>query len=193
MWKRRFRRRQSGPNGLREMSAFRLQNPKETDHKPTSGQSSGRRTRRSAVIQDNLVAVGTIIADRPRRDLSKMPEPGLLGGYLPMGYGGIAMLTDYISPEQHAVGMPKLGHRVWPRLHVVGQRAFCFSGPGVRRSTASGWFRCMTRADEISEIGKQYETKPGFYGDTANLSGCFCCTCRFTLCVNPQSVGERLK
>ena len=58
---------------------------------------------------------------------------------------------------------------------------------------ASGWFRCMTRADEISEIGKQYETKPGFYGDTANLSRCFCCPAIFTLCVNPQSVGERLK
>ena len=52
---------------------------------------------------------------------------------------------------------------------------------------------CMTRADEISEIGKQYETKPGFYGDTANLSRGFCCPAIFTLCVNPQSVGERLK
>jgi hypothetical protein len=120
-----------------------------------------------------------------------MPEPGLLGGFLPMGYGGIAMLTEYISAEQHAVGMPKPGHRVWPRLHVVGQSLLFFRSRSS--AIASGWFRCMTRADEISEIGKQYETKPGFYGDTANLSRCFCCPAIFTLCVNPQSVGERLK
>src|SRR5229473_4266046 len=29
---------------------------------------------------------------------SKAPEPGLLGGVLPVAFGGIAMLTDYINP-----------------------------------------------------------------------------------------------
>ena len=120
-----------------------------------------------------------------------MPEPGLLGGFLPMGYGGIAMLTDYISPEQHAVACRNQDTVYGPGYMSLDKEPLFFR---FRSSAiASGWFRCMTRADEISEIGKQYETKPGFYGDTANLSRCFCCPGIFTLCVNPQSVGERLK
>jgi hypothetical protein len=36
---------------------------------------------------------------------AKLPEPGVLGG-LPVGFGGPAMLTDYISPEQKSVTCP---------------------------------------------------------------------------------------
>jgi hypothetical protein len=36
---------------------------------------------------------------------SKVKEPSVYGG-LPMGYNGLAMLTDYISPEQKSVACP---------------------------------------------------------------------------------------
>ncbi len=34
---------------------------------------------------------------------SKVPEPGLVGGVVPIAYGGIAMLTDYITADQRVV------------------------------------------------------------------------------------------
>jgi hypothetical protein len=37
---------------------------------------------------------------------SKAPEPGLLGGVVPVAFNGIAMLTGYISPEEHFVTCP---------------------------------------------------------------------------------------
>src|SRR6184192_4057354 len=37
---------------------------------------------------------------------SKVPEPGLVGGVVPIAYGGIAMLTDYITPNQRVVACP---------------------------------------------------------------------------------------
>jgi len=36
---------------------------------------------------------------------SKAPEPGLLGGVVPVAFGGTAMLTDYIDPEQRVVAV----------------------------------------------------------------------------------------
>lgn len=37
---------------------------------------------------------------------SKVPEPGLLGGVVPVAFNGIAMLTGYISPDEHFVTCP---------------------------------------------------------------------------------------
>ena len=34
---------------------------------------------------------------------SELPEPGLVGGEVPIAYGGIAMLTDYITPKQRVI------------------------------------------------------------------------------------------
>jgi hypothetical protein len=58
-----------------------------------------------------------------------MPEPGLLGGFLPMGYGGIAMLTDYISPEQHAVACRKQDTVYGPRYMSLDKEPFVFQVP----------------------------------------------------------------
>lgn len=38
--------------------------------------------------------------------ISKAPEPGLMGGILPLAYNGVSMLTDYISPEERFVTCP---------------------------------------------------------------------------------------
>jgi hypothetical protein len=37
---------------------------------------------------------------------SKAPEPGLLGGVVPVAFGRNAMMTGYISPEEHFVTCP---------------------------------------------------------------------------------------
>jgi len=37
---------------------------------------------------------------------SKAPEPGLLGGVVPIAFGANAMLTGYISPEEHFIACP---------------------------------------------------------------------------------------
>ena len=34
---------------------------------------------------------------------SKAPEPGLMGGVIPIAYGGIAMQTDYVTPNQRFI------------------------------------------------------------------------------------------
>jgi len=34
---------------------------------------------------------------------SKAPKPGLMGGIVPIAYGGIAMLTDYVTPNQRVI------------------------------------------------------------------------------------------
>src|SRR5215468_1988934 len=34
---------------------------------------------------------------------SKVPEPGLVGGVVPIAYGGIAMLTNYVTPDQRVI------------------------------------------------------------------------------------------
>src|SRR5215475_5122469 len=37
---------------------------------------------------------------------SKAPEPGLLGGVIPVAYNRLAMLTGYIAPDQHFIACP---------------------------------------------------------------------------------------
>jgi hypothetical protein len=93
---------------------------------------------------------------------SKAPEPGLLGGIVPVAYNANAMLTGYTSADQSFIAcanqdvvygagfmtldkepivfqVPDFGDRFWVYAHYDG------------------------RTDEFSEIGKQYGTKPGFY------------------------------
>jgi hypothetical protein len=37
---------------------------------------------------------------------AKVPEPGLLGGVIPVAFNRIAMLTGYISPDQTFIACP---------------------------------------------------------------------------------------
>src|SRR6516164_96292 len=37
---------------------------------------------------------------------AKAPEPGLLGGVIPVAYNRLAMLTGYIAPDQHFITCP---------------------------------------------------------------------------------------
>jgi hypothetical protein len=93
---------------------------------------------------------------------SKAPAPGLIGGVLPAAYGGIAMLTDYISPEQHAVACPNQDVVYGPGYMLLEKEPFVFQVPEFGDRF---WVFALydARTDEFSEIGKQYGTKPGFY------------------------------
>jgi hypothetical protein len=93
---------------------------------------------------------------------SKAPEPGLLGGVVPVAYNRLAMLTGYIDPNQHFIACPN-------QDVVYGAGFFDLDkSPTVFQVPEFGdrfWVYALydARTDEFSEIGKQYGTKPGFY------------------------------
>jgi hypothetical protein len=94
--------------------------------------------------------------------IAKVPEPGLLGGVLPVAYNRLAMLTGYIAPDQRFV--------TCPNQDVVYATGFfdLSKGPIVFQVPDFGdrfWVYALYdgRTDEFSKIGKQYATKPGFY------------------------------
>jgi len=41
-------------------------------------------------------------ANRPAA-FAKAPEPGLMGGVIPVAYNRLAVLTGYIAPDQHFI------------------------------------------------------------------------------------------
>jgi hypothetical protein len=93
---------------------------------------------------------------------SKAPEPGLLGGVVPVAFNRNAMLTGYISPDERFVTCPN-------QDVVYGAGYFALDKePAVFQVPEFGdrfWVYALydARTDEFSEIGKSYGTKPGFY------------------------------
>ncbi|MBJ2127294.1 DUF1254 domain-containing protein [Flavobacterium sp. IB48] len=95
--------------------------------------------------------------------LTSVSEPGLRGGVLPNApVGHIAMLTDYIAPDQRFVACPNqdvtygMGYGSLDDMPVVMQ----VPDFGDRFWVYAAW---DARTDEFSKLGKQYGTKPGFY------------------------------
>src|SRR5215470_16290610 len=94
--------------------------------------------------------------------MAKVPEPGLLGGVLPVAYNRLAMLTGYIAPDQRFVTCPNQDV-----VYAIG--SFDLNkGPIVFQVPDFGdrfWVYALYdgRTDEFSKIGKQYGTRPGFY------------------------------
>ncbi len=92
---------------------------------------------------------------------SKIAEPSVVGG-LPLGYNGVGMLTDYISPEERRVACPN-------QDVVYGTGFFDLEdGPAVLQVPDFKdrfWVYAIydERTSEFSKIGKPYGTKPGFY------------------------------
>src|SRR6516162_3486462 len=94
---------------------------------------------------------------------SEAPEPGLLGGVLPVAHNAVAMLTNYISADQRFVTCTNqdvvYGFGFFDNLD---KEPIVFQVPdfGDRFWVFALW---DGRTDELSNIGKQYGTKPGFY------------------------------
>jgi hypothetical protein len=93
---------------------------------------------------------------------SKAPEPGLLGGVVPVAYNRLAMLSGYISPDQRFIACPNQDVTYGAGFFDLDQ------GPAVIQVPDFGnrfWVYALYdgRTDEFAEIGKQYDTSPGFY------------------------------
>jgi hypothetical protein len=98
-----------------------------------------------------------------RTELTKAPEAGLLLGILPIGpMNQVVMLTSYISPSERFIGDPNqdvvygLGWLSLEKEPVVIQ----VPDFGARFWTVPVY---DARTDQMSELGQQYGTKPGFY------------------------------
>ena len=98
-----------------------------------------------------------------RTELTKAPETGLLAGIMPIGpMNQVVMLTTYIDPRETFIAIPNqdvvygLGWLSLAKEPVVlqvpdfGKRFWTYPVYDLRTT-------------EISELGLQYGTKPGFY------------------------------
>src|SRR5208283_5054614 len=98
-----------------------------------------------------------------RTELTKAPEPILINGVLPLApMNTVVMLTNYIAPAERYIGDPNqdvvygLGYLSLEKEPVVIQ----VPDFGDRFWTLPVY---DARTDQISELGLQYGTKPGFY------------------------------
>lgn len=93
---------------------------------------------------------------------ARAPEPGLLGGVIPVAYNRITMLTGYIAPNQHFIACPNQDVVYGAGFFALDKEPIVLQVPdfGERFWIYALW---DGRTDEFSEIGKQYSTKPGFY------------------------------
>lgn len=89
--------------------------------------------------------------------------PGWNGGALPMApVGQLAMLNDYIKPEQTFVACPNQDVVYGGGFSALDEEPTVFQVPDFGDRF---WVYALydARTDEIAEIGKPYGTKPGFY------------------------------
>lgn len=98
-----------------------------------------------------------------RTELTKAPEPGLLAGVIPISpMNQVGMLTGYIDPGEVFIADPNqdvvygLGYLSLEKEPVVVQ----VPDFGDRFWTVPVY---DARTDQMSELGQQYGTKPGFY------------------------------
>ena len=95
--------------------------------------------------------------------ITKAPEPGRLNGVLPCApRGQLAMLFDYIDPGQNFIACPN-------QDVVYGLGFFALDEePVIAQVPDFGdrfWVYSLydARTDQFAEIGKPYQTPPGFY------------------------------
>jgi hypothetical protein len=98
-----------------------------------------------------------------RAAITQAPHPGLLGGFVPAApRGHIAMLSDYIKPQETFVTCPN-------QDVVYGLGFFSLDKePVVIQVPDFGdrfWVYAMydNRTDQFGQLGQPYGTKPGFY------------------------------
>jgi hypothetical protein len=93
---------------------------------------------------------------------AKVPEPGLLGGVVPVAFNRIAMLTGYMSPDEHFVTCPNQDVVYGFAFADLDREPIVFQVPDFGDRF---WVYALydARTDEFSKIGKPYDTKPGFY------------------------------
>ena len=96
-------------------------------------------------------------------DFSKAPEPGLIGGVVPIAHNAVAMLTGYISATQRIIACANQDVAYGAGfLDNLDNAPIVFQVPDFGDRF---WVYALydARTDQLSNIGKQYGTKPGFY------------------------------
>jgi hypothetical protein len=93
---------------------------------------------------------------------SKAPVPVLLEGIVPVAFGRNAMLTNYVSPDEHFVTCPNQDVVYGTGYFALDREPIVFQVPDFGDRF---WVYPIydARTDEFSQIGKAYGTKPGFY------------------------------
>ena len=81
---------------------------------------------------------------------------------MPIAFNRNAMLTRYVSPDQHFIACPNQDVVYGAGFMTLDKEPIVFQVPDFGDRF---WVYALydARTDEFSEIGKQYGTKPGFY------------------------------
>jgi len=98
-----------------------------------------------------------------RAAFAKAPEPGRNGGVLPVApTGRIAMLSDYMKPDQNFVTCTNQDVVYGAGYFALDKEPVVFQVPDFGDRF---WVYALydARTDEFAQIGKAYGTKPGFY------------------------------
>jgi hypothetical protein len=104
-----------------------------------------------------------VYVSNQRTELTKVPEPGLLAGALPIApMNQLTMLTGYISPAETFIGDPNQDVVYGVGFLSLEKEPVVVQVPefGDRFWTIPVY---DARTDQINELGLQYGTKPGFY------------------------------
>jgi hypothetical protein len=102
-------------------------------------------------------------AHNRRAAFAEAPEPGLLGGVVPVAPVGFnQMLTDYLKPDETFIVCPNQDVAYGAGFTALDKEPTVVQVPdfGDRFYVYALYDQ---RTDEIARIGKQYGTKPGFY------------------------------
>ncbi|MEN0107263.1 MAG: DUF1214 domain-containing protein [Pseudomonas sp.] len=116
------------------------------------------------IAQDAYLWAWPIVnAFNRRAAFAAAPVPGLVGGILPAAPTGyVAMLTDYISPDQRWVAHPNQDVVYGFGYGAVDQEPVVMQVPDFGERY---WVYAVydARSEEFSKLGKQYCTEPGNY------------------------------
>lgn len=93
--------------------------------------------------------------------MAQLPEPTVVGG-MPIGWGGLAMLTTYMDPAERIIACPNQDVVYGVGMFPLDKGPIVFQVPDFGDRF---WVYALydNRTDEFAQIGKAYGTKPGFY------------------------------
>ena len=98
-----------------------------------------------------------------RAAITRAPHPGILGGFVPAApRGRIAMLSDYIKPQETFVTCPNQDVVYGLGFFALDQEPVVIQVPEFGDRF---WVYALydNRTDQFGRLGKPYDTKPGFY------------------------------
>ncbi|UNP87552.1 DUF1254 domain-containing protein [Aeromonas encheleia] len=98
-----------------------------------------------------------------RQTFKDLPEPGLMGGIVPVApINQLSLLSDYIDPAERLVACPNQDV-----VYGAGSIALDLEPVVLQVPDFGGRFWVYQvvdlRSDSFAELGKMYDTKPGFY------------------------------